>query len=140
MRAARQMVPLYAIYFCFENAVREFVAETMRDAHGDAWFDKVPLRIKQTVESRKKQLETNKWFTYQPLSDVSQLLFGDLGSIITDQWAIFRDFFPGQDWVKVRLNELEMSRNVIAHANELPGEEIDRISRYLADWQKQVPS
>jgi hypothetical protein len=134
------MVPVYAIYFCFENAVREFVAETMKDAHGDSWFDKVPRRIQQNVEARKKDLEKNKWFTYQPLSNVSQLLFGDLASIITDQWDVFGVFFPGQDWVKVRLNELDMSRNVIAHANELPAEEIDRITRYLGDWLKQIPS
>ena len=139
-RAARAMVPVYAVYFSFENTVREFVAETLKDTYGDSWFEKVPKRIQSLVLSRKKELEKNKWFTYEPMSDVSQLLFGDLASIISDQWTIFENFFPGQDWVKVRLNELEMSRNVIAHANELPPEEIERITRYLRDWLKQVPS
>ncbi|MGA9274157.1 MAG: hypothetical protein WBV67_11780 [Candidatus Cybelea sp.] len=106
VRSARKMIPVYATYFSFENAVREFVAETMKDGHGDAWWDKVPARIKTSVETRKKQMEKHKWYTYQPPSNVSQLCFGDLASIITDQWPLFEAFFPNQEWVRVRLNEM----------------------------------
>ncbi|MDP9024408.1 MAG: Swt1 family HEPN domain-containing protein [Candidatus Eremiobacteraeota bacterium] len=134
------MIPVYATYYCFENSIREFVAEAMKDVHGDAWWDKVPQKIRVSVEGRKKQLEKHKWYTYEPPSNISQLLFGDLASIITDQWTLFEPFFPNQEWVRVRLNELEMSRNVIAHANELPEDEIDRLRRYLEDWLSQVPT
>jgi hypothetical protein len=139
VRSARKMIPVYATYFCFENTIREFVAETMKDAHGDSWWTKVPVKIQNSVESRKKQMEKHKWYTYQPPSSVSQLFFGDLASIITDQWPLFDAFFPTQEWVRVRLNEMEMSRNVIAHANELPDDEIERLTRYLSDWLSQVP-
>jgi hypothetical protein len=62
-----------------------------------------------------------------------------ISSIIIAQWQEFEELFPDQHWVQVRLNELERSRNVIAHGNELPGSEIERLEQYLSDWVRQVP-
>lgn len=139
-KSAAKMIPVYALYFAFENSVREFVAEAMQDTYGDTWWDKVPTKIRASVETRQKQMIKHKWFKYQPLENVSQLFFGDLASIIVDQWTIFEQFFPSQDWLRVRLTELELSRNIISHANELPDDEISRLNGYLADWHSQVPS
>ena len=54
-------------------------------------------------------------------------------------WQEFEDLFPTQGWVKQRLDELERSRNIIAHGNLLSESEVQRIEQYLDDWLRQVP-
>ena len=77
----------------------------------------------------------SSWIT----KDIDHTLFGDLASIIIAQWPEFDELFPSQDWVRVRLTELERSRNIIAHGNLLPEPEIERLEQYLLDWVRQVP-
>ena len=72
-------------------------------------------------------------------ANIDHTLFGDLASTIVKEWQEFGDLFPNQNWVKQRLDELERSRNIIAHGNLLPDSEIERIEQYLDDWLHQVP-
>ena len=44
---AEKMARLYVAFFCFENSVRELVAQKLRDVHGDAWWNtNVPPQIR----------------------------------------------------------------------------------------------
>src|SRR4051812_33501075 len=64
---AEKMARLYVAFFCFENSARELIAQNLRDAAGDGWWDtKVPPAIRKKVEDRKKQEARNKW--HQPRS------------------------------------------------------------------------
>ena len=58
--------------------------------------------------------------------------------MVTNNWELFEDLFPDQDWVRTRLSDLELSRNVIAHNGVLNGREMTRITLYLKDWVMQV--
>jgi len=93
------------------------------------------------AESKQKRADTekNKWHEAVYQNNIDLTLFGDLAAIIVKEWEEFDDLFPSQPWIKQRLDELERSRNVIAHANLLPEAEIERIERYLEDWLRQVP-
>jgi hypothetical protein len=136
---AEKMSRLYVAFFCFENSVRELVAQTLRDAHGDTWWDtKVPATIKAKVDSRKKQEQKNKWHQPRSRSEINYADFGDMPGIIINNWSDFEDFFDSQEWVKSRFGEMEKSRNVIAHNNVLEDAEIDRIRLYLQDWARIV--
>jgi hypothetical protein len=99
----------------------------------------VPAKVQQRVEIKKKEIESNKWHETAIGADINHTLFGDLASIIIAQWQEFDELFPDQHWVRVRLDELERSRNVIAHGNVLPDSEIERLEQYLSDWVRQVP-
>lgn len=99
----------------------------------------MPTNVQKRVENKKQEIENNKRHQAVIGADVNHTLFGDLSSIIISQWQEFEELFPSQDWVRVRLNELERSRNVIAHGNLLPEAEIERLERYLQDWVRQVP-
>ena len=59
--------------------------------------------------------------------------------MVVKEWQEFEDLFPTQGWVKQRLDELERSRNIIAHGNLLSESEVQRIEQYLDDWLRQVP-
>ncbi len=99
----------------------------------------MPANVRKRVENKKAEIESNKWHQAMIGADINHTLFGDLSSIMFAQWEEFEELFPDQHWVQVRLNELERSRNVIAHGNELPDSEIERLEQYLSDWVRQVP-
>ena len=136
---AEQMSRLYVAFFCFENSVRELVAQKLRDAHGDGWWDsRVPGAIRGKVEARKKQEEKNRWHQPRSRANINYTDFGDMPGIILNNWAEFEDLFDSQDWVKTRFGDMEKSRNVIAHNNVLEEQEIERIRLYLQDWARIV--
>lgn len=137
---AQRMTYAYCLFFCFENAVRELVSQRLAERKGDTWWtSSVPAKVQQRVQNKKQEIEENKWHESAIGADVNHTLFGDLASIIIAQWQEFEELFPDQQWVQVRLNELERSRNVIAHGNVLPDSEIERLEQYLKDWVRQVP-
>jgi hypothetical protein len=137
---AQKMTYAYCLFYCFENEVRVLVAQRLLERKGANWWeDAVPANVRKRVENKKTEIESNKWHQATIGADINHTLFGDLSSIIIAQWQEFEELFPDQHWVQVRLNELERSRNVIAHGNELPGSEIERLEQYLSDWVRQVP-
>jgi hypothetical protein len=136
---AEKMARLYVAFFCFENSVRELVGQKLRDSHGENWWvSKIPSQIRNKVETRKKQEQKNKWHQPRSRSNINYADFGDMPSIILNNWVDFQDLFDSQEWVKSRFGEMEKSRNVIAHNNVLEDAEIDRIRLYLQDWARIV--
>jgi hypothetical protein len=134
------MAYVYGIFYCFENLVRELVAQRLEERKGPNWWDaSVPENVKKRVEQKRTDVEKNKWHQAVYQRNIDFTLFGDLASIVIKEWEEFDDLFPNQPWVKQRLDELERSRNVIAHANLLPDSEIERLEQYLEDWLRQVP-
>ena len=69
---------------------------------------------------------------------IGYTLFGNLAQIIINDWEDFSDLFPDQHWVSSRLNDLELSRNIIMHTSTLPEIEVDRIESIARDWIRQV--
>jgi hypothetical protein len=137
---AQRMTYAYCLFYCFENTVRELVAQRLEERKGlNWWTDAVPANVQKRVQGKKEEIENNKWHQAVIGADINHTLFGDLASIIVSQWQEFEELFPNQEWVKVRLNELERSRNIIAHGNLLPEPEIERLEQYLGDWLRQVP-
>lgn len=136
---AEKMSRMYVAFFCFENSVRELVAQVLRDAHGDNWWEtKVPVGIRNKVDSRKKQEEKNKWHQPRSRNNINYADFGDMPGIILNNWDDFDELFDTPEWVKSRFSDMEKSRNVIAHNNVLEDAEIERIRLYLQDWARVV--
>jgi hypothetical protein len=136
---AEKMTYAYCLFYCFENTVRDLVSQRLAERKGVGWWTTVPAKVQQRVEGKKIEIENNKWHQAVIAEDIDHTLFGDLASIIIAQWPEFDELFPSQDWVRVRLTELERSRNIIAHGNLLPEAEIERLEQYLLDWVRQVP-
>ena len=138
-RAAMQALAPYLAFFCIENSVREIVLDRLSENHGSAWWESsVSSAIKGRVSSRQDQEGVKRWHIRRGEHEIYYTDFGDLRSIIQSNWKDFEDLFPDQNWVTSRLDELEASRNIIAHSNVLDQREIDRIRLYLQDWTRQV--
>lgn len=138
-RAAMAALPAYLAFFCLENSVRELVAERLNESHGSNWWDDcASSQVRGKVSKRQEKEGRERWHVRRGEQEIYYTDFGDLKSLITNHFTDFEDLFPDQNWVSLRLDELEASRNVIAHCNVLDDRELGRISLYLQDWIRQV--
>lgn len=135
---ALKMARLYATLHCFENEVRQLIRERLLEKVGDNWLDKLPGRVRGKAESRQKDAAENSWLEGEKSDLLGFADFGDLASIIADNWNHFEDIIPSQHWLKQRMDELERCRNFIAHNRELQQAEYQRVYLYIRDWNRQV--
>lgn len=135
---ALQMARLYAVLHCFENEIRTLISDTLLDAEGPDWWDKVPNKIKQSAENRQGTALKDSWLEGDKTSLISFIDFGDLAALIIDKWTYFQQFGFSQHWLKQRMDELEKARNFIAHHRMLLPSEFQRLYMYVADWNRVI--
>nr|MDP2192262.1 Swt1 family HEPN domain-containing protein [Rhodoferax sp.] len=136
--SALEMARLYAVLHCFENEVRSLIRETLEEKEGTDWIEKLPNKIKQHAESRQKTAFSDSWLEGEKSDTLGFVDFGQLSSIILEKWQHFEALIPSQHWLKQRMDELEKTRNFIAHNRTLLPSEFQRIYMYIADWNRVI--
>ena len=136
---ARKMATVYVAIAAFENTVREFISKRLLEEVGaDWWANAVSDKIRDKAESRKKDEERIRWHTARGDEPINYTEFGDLGSIVGQNWDHFEDHLQSQDWVRQIFSTLERSRNVIMHSGELGLQDVERVGTAMRDWIRQV--
>jgi hypothetical protein len=135
---ALEMARLFAVLFCFENEIRDFIREALAEKEGLDWVDKLPPKIKEHAESRRESALKDSWLEGEKSDLLGFVDFGQLAQIIVAKWEIFKDVIPTQHWLKQRMDELEKCRNFIAHNRMLLPSEFQRIYMYIADWNRVI--
>ena len=135
---ALEMARLYAVLFCFENEIREFIREALREKEGINWQEKLPPKIKSHAESRRDAALKDSWLEGEKADLLTYADFGQLAQIIVDKWEHFKNIVPTQHWLKQRMDELEKARNFIAHNRMLLPSEFHRLYMYVADWNRVI--
>ncbi|MFD1155399.1 Swt1 family HEPN domain-containing protein [Undibacterium aquatile] len=135
---ALEMARLYAVLFSFENHVREFIRQTLSENEGVDWIDKLPQKVKQHAETRQQTAHQDSWLEGEKTDLLGFLDFGHLAQVILNKWEHFESIIPSQHWLKQRMDELEKSRNFIAHNRMLLPSEFQRMYMYIADWNRVV--
>lgn len=136
---SRRMALVYTSVSAFENSVRELVASSLAEEHGETWWTKcVSDKIRGKAESRMKEEERYKWHTPRGNIPINFTDFGELASIIQQNWQSFEPLLQSVAWVENIFKTLERSRNVIMHSGELDQIDIERIGIHIRDWVKQV--
>jgi Swt1-like HEPN len=102
------------------------------------WASGTSSEVRKKVEQRQEKEGGNRWHIRRGAQEIYYTDFGDLIVIIRNNWSVFEDPFPDQNWIANRLTELEASRNIIAHSNTLDERELTRVRMYLQDWTRQV--
>lgn len=95
-------------------------------------------KIKKASTDLKEKEEKNKYHTPRASAMIGYTTFANLSQLIINNWQDFSDLFPDQHWVSSRLNDLELSRNIIMHTGLLPELEVGRIESIARDWTRQV--
>lgn len=135
---ALEMARLYSVLHCFENEVRTLIRETLEEKEGAGWIEKLPRKVKDFAESRQKTALEDSWLEGEKSDVLGFVDFGHLSQIIVDKWECFEDIIPSQHWLKQRMDELEKTRNFIAHNRMLLPTEFNRIYLYVADWNRVI--
>ena len=138
---ALEMARLYAVLHAFENEVRSLIRDTLEEQVGPSWWDNqstVPKKVRENAEARQKTAEKDSWLEGAKGDRLEYIDFGDLSSIIIQNWGYFRDVMPSQDWIRQRMTELEKARNFVAHNRMLLPSEFQRIYMYISDWNKVI--
>lgn len=136
---AIRMSSVYTALYCIENTIRDFIVERMSERHGIDWWEKtVPKKIRDAVVDLKKKEEKNKYHSNRSSNEIGYTMLGNLGQIIIANWNDFSDIVPNQAWLTSRMDDLEMSRNIIMYTGVLPTDEIERIESIVRDLLRQI--
>ena len=136
---ARKMAAVYTAIAAFENSVRELITKVLLEEIGeDWWVQGVSEKIRRNAQTRYDDEEKIRWHTRRGSALINYTEFGDLDSIINQNWDRFKDHLHNLDWVRQIIDTLERSRNLIMHSGELENEDIERIGIVIRDWVKQV--
>jgi hypothetical protein len=136
---AAEMANIYPIIYTFENSVRNVISLVLYQKYGENWWEtKVSAKIQDKVKDRKLKESDNPWHGKRGAAPIFYTDIGHLLSIIKNNWSDFESLFPNQSWIESRINEIEISRNIVAHNNPLAKRDIQRLSLYFEDWEKQV--
>jgi hypothetical protein len=120
---------IYHLLFVVENSLRRFIDLVLQGALGKQYFEKINLNkeIITNIRSRKQDEAKNKWLRVRGDSEIYYLDFIDLSFAILNNWQYFKQYFPDQAWIKVKIDELYKCRCLIAHNSDIGGHEIDVI-------------
>lgn len=135
------MADVYPDLYVFENLMRYVVMNELEKKQGANWWIEpniVSNTIAKKVEDRKSKEGTNRWHSKRGNHEIFYTDFGDISDIITNNWKDFKSTFPNLKWIQTRLEETELSRNIVAHNNPLLKKECDRIKMFLDDLKKQL--
>ncbi|MGA2972603.1 MAG: DUF2240 family protein [Candidatus Bathyarchaeia archaeon] len=138
---ATKMAGVYPVVYIFENSVRNLISNVMNSKYEDKWWDaRVGPKIREKVKGRIDNEDKNRWHGRRGAHPIFYTDIDELKSIITTNWSNFEDIFPNLQWVTGKIDEIEMSRNIIAHNNPLEDRDIVRLKLNLEDWLKQIAS
>ena len=90
-----KMAEVYTYLYTVENSLRLFIEKVGKKIYGDDFFNRlsIPSRTKNTLSQRKEDALSKKWLSLRGDSELFYLDFKDLGSIIDNNWDIFKDYF-----------------------------------------------
>lgn len=135
---AKRMAVVYTAICAFENSVRQFISKKLLETKGEDWWNSVSEKIKTKAENRRNEESKIRWHTPRGDTIINYTEFGDLISIIRQNWDLFEPHIISVEWADQIIKTLERSRNVIMHSGELVNQDIERIGMYIRDWVHQV--
>ncbi len=137
---AKQMTSFYAELYVFENSVREVILRVLNKKIGKDWWKSVNGKIRGNVAKRIKKEKENAWHGGRGEHEIYYTNIGDLVTIINAKWDHFKDIFPNERWVRGRIEEIELSRNILDHHNPVSKRDQNRARGYFKDWNDQIAS
>ena len=127
-------VNAYRSLFVVENHLRKFIETKLTEHYGADWWKKgISSGLRDKADGRKSDEQQYGWQVSYTERNLEYLSFPDLNKIIDNQWSVFRLVFEKQSKIKLRLNELEVIRNAIAHTRTLTESTMNRLEQHSDD-------
>ena len=138
IKNAKKMAEVYQYFYIFENSVRYFIINTLKKYGDNWWKTKVSKGVQRNAQRRIEQEEKHKWHEKRGKHPIFYTDISDLRSIIQTNYDDFKDKLPSVEWLAQRINEIELSRNTVAHNNPLDNDDIERVKIFFKDWINQI--
>lgn len=135
-----EMSEVYIFIYCIENSLRIFIEKCCKNEFGDELFDKINLttELKNTIRNRKTDENKHQWLPIRGNNDLFYLDLSDLGKVIQMNWNIFKKYFPDQNWIIGKIEEISRCRNLIAHNSYIEDDEKFLLSVEYKQILKQI--
>jgi hypothetical protein len=106
----------------------------MKEKFKDNWWDdKVREEIRKNVEANIKR-EAESGFTERSELKIDYTTFGELTTIVQDNWDAFVNLFKNPKAFSKIMSSLNQLRGPIAHCCPLAEDEIVRLNLAVKDW------
>lgn len=134
------MAEVYTYLYLIENSLRVFIEIVSKEKHGEDYFKQltIPNSLRNTISSRKEKEQNQKWLSVRGNNDLFYLDFKDIGTIISNNWEMFKSYFPTQEFITQKINEMADCRNLIAHNSFIGKSERDLLKVYYNSIIKQI--
>ncbi len=112
-----EMSETYIYMYAIENTLRIFIENVCLKKYGEDYLSKINLTkpVVNKINNRKTDILDKKWLSLKRSSDIYLLDFVELGLIIKVNWNDFKEYFPSQDFIIPKIDEIADVRNRIAH-------------------------
>lgn len=136
---ASVMSEYYEIFYCLEVSIRKLVSQTLMEVEGATWWSssRVPVGVSTEVTARKKK-EIDAGFDIRSDYEIDYTTFGELSSLITQNWDLFEPIFQSKSAVSTILNRLNVLRGPIAHCCQMSDDEKLRLELTVRDWFRTI--
>lgn len=131
---AKEMSRHYEVFYCLEKSIRRLIVQIMKESYSDNWWDlKVREEIRRNVEANIKR-EAESGFTERSELKIDYTTFGELTSIVQDNWDAFSALFKNPKAFSKIMTSLNQLRGPIAHCCPLAEDEVVRLNLAVKDW------
>lgn len=134
-REATEMAPYYEVFYCLEQSIRKLVTETLHRVEGKSWWESD--KIQESIRTEVKALmvkELTMAVRQRSPNEIDYTTFGQLTSIILQNWDQFAHVFTDKSAVARVLSALNLQRGPIAHCTRLDDGEVERLRLLVRDW------
>jgi hypothetical protein len=143
--AAYNNAEIYPVIYLFENSVRKFVVAVMKMNFGDNWWaekvENVNTSIQRNVTIRRLAEKEAPWHSKRGADPIFYTDIDDLEKIINTYSKEFRKVLKGKfEHVIVWIDEIEKTRNILAHNNPVAKKDKERLMVFAHDWSEYAKS
>jgi hypothetical protein len=131
---------VYPVLYVFENSVRDVIASVLEANFGADWWEKaVPDPIKKEVAKRMKKEGKEAWHSKRGIP-IQHADLPWLADIVSDPnlWPYFKSILPRQNWLDSVIDDMNVSRRVVAHMNPISSDDIKSVENGYRKWVKQL--
>ncbi|MBU2565001.1 MAG: hypothetical protein KJ655_01925 [Candidatus Thermoplasmatota archaeon] len=132
---SKELASAYSLIYCVENSLRIYIIKEIENISLASVFSSDQ---KKKINRRKKDEEKNRWLSVRGGNSLFYLDISDLSDIIKNNWKLFKEDFPNQEWITAKIHEISGYRNLIAHNSYIKKDDQLMLSKYYEQILKQI--
>ena len=126
----------FPLLFVLENSIREFIRTRLSTGGSTWWQSTAPAEVQRNVSRTMTREQRYPYRERRGSHPLYYANFADLKIIILANPNAFRDVIHDLDWFRVKMDEVYMARNNLAHCVPLSSDDATRIALFHRDWAR----